>query len=62
MKYSLTFSAQSLCLFTMQPKITQSYSFITKPTKEQIDKLKREFALKNNVELDMIQINLKAET
>lgn len=62
MKYSLTFSVQSLCLFTMQPKITQSYSFITKPTKEQIDRLKREFALKNNVELDMIQINLKAET
>ena len=56
--YTIILTAPSLCLFTMQPTIVEEIDFNRKPSPRDVDILSREFALKHNVELDSIQINI----
>lgn len=59
--FTVSLTAQSLCLYGMKPVITESYNFKTKPTFKEVDLLKRQFSLNNKVELDMIKINVTSK-
>ena len=56
--YSVKLTAPSLCLYNMKPNIVESYNFNTKPSWKEIDSLKRQFSLRNKVELDTIKIDV----
>lgn len=57
--YTVILTAPSLCLFTMKPEIKEEIKVNKKPTPSEIDKLSRDFALRNNVELDSIAIDIR---
>lgn len=59
--YTVILTAPSLCLFTMNPVIKEEIKIAGKPSPRDIDLMCREFALRENVELDSITIDIKKD-
>ena len=57
--YTVILTAPSLCLFTMKPEIKEEIKVPNKPTPRDIEILTRDFALRHNVELDSIAIDIR---
>lgn len=56
--YTVILTAPSLCLLGQKKEIKEDFKFNKKPSYREVELLQRKFALKYNIELDMIAIDI----